>query len=549
MSYTGEILTISGSQGGFTGSKNTSEIASYDMVDGTKNINLHNGVREKRGGTTKITAELDSGARIYGLFDYLKPAGSQYIVFATSTKIWKDASNTIKTGWTASKYVWFNQFAGELYACNGADTPGKWDGTTWTDLTNIPTDWGTSKPKYMVTHGRGNSERNWAFGCASTPYYIYVSPDGDGDDFSDANVTTLSIDTKDGYGVVAAIPWLDQLIAFGRKRAYIIDDSDTNTANWGYVKSPWFGGAAHQKLVVETPNDLVVIDENMEIYSLRAAQQYGDYKAASIARPSFIHTWIKDNVREAYIADFHAVYDRTLRAIKIFVVRNGQTEIDTALVYFIDRGPKAGWIIHDNQNNASGYDASIAAEIYVGAGDYQVYTGDYSGFIWGLENSNKNDDSKAYDSGYKTGDLDMGNPRSEKHFRRGRLIVDPQGTETLNVAVYIDSSQIDTPSGAWAISTPYTVGTIVTNDAAIYECTTAHTSSATDEPGTGASWTSYWKQHRFSMTVASGTKDYTYDIGAKGKRIQREVYCDTVSEDYVIEEDLLDFKPLGAEPE
>lgn len=751
MSYTGETLTISCNEGGLTGNRNTSLVDPHDMVNGTMNINIHEGVRTKRGGTSRITAEIESGAQIWGLFDYLKPAGTQYIVFATSGKIYKNATTTIKTGWTASQRVWFNQFDGELYAFNGSDDPGKWDGTTWTDLdTDIPTDWGTSKPKYAITHGRGNSLRQWAFGCGSTPYTIYVSPSGDGDDFSDANVTTLKVDTEDGYGIVGGVTYIDQLIVFGRKRSYVIDDSDTNTSNWGYVESPWKGGAAHQRLIIPTPNDIVVVDENLEIYSFTAAQEYGDYKVASISRPAFMHNWIRDNVREAYIAHFHGIYDPVLRAVKIFVVRNGETTIDTALVYFLDRGPKAGWMIHNNTNYASGYNASCSALIYVGAGDYQIYTGDYSGYIWGLENSTKSDNSNDFISKYLTGNLDLGNPRIKKHFRRGKLIVDPQGTETISVRVWIDDTEIDTAT-VWAKETSITVGYICKNDNIFYEATTAHTSSELedftnytetdgptkvtvaantitltsgdrdedyyvtydytashfddfthwvdvkvtsltsdalsafscwgladaiddfkdiddasgdclflwavrhtsnthyaisirsvdggtlttvdtsaaiavnsmaylaierdgttltvdiystaalriagaagdidtitgtvvgtdfrylyalgsyntgdtakdisgtvsnltitpyleDEPGTGSNWEDYWTQHRFSMTVASGTKDYTYDIGAKGTRIKRAVINNIANEDYIIEEDLLDFKNLGAEP-
>lgn len=550
MAYTGITTTIPCAEGGFNGNRNKSIIPPTDMISGTKNLNIHEGVRRKRGGTAHISSEIESGARLWGMYDYLKPAGTQFIVFATSGKVYKNATTTIKTGWTASKHVWFSQFDGELYVCNGANSPGKWDGTTWTDLTDIPSDWtGSNFPKYMITHGRGNSIRNWAISCPSTPYSVYASPNGDGDDFSDANVTQLSIDTEDGYGIVGGQVYLDQLIMFGKKRSYIIDDADTNTTNWGYNQAAWEGGVAHQRLIIPTPNDIVCVDENMEIYSVTAAQQYGDYEQASIARPAFLHNWIDDNVRKSYIADFHGVYDRALRAIKIFVVRNGQTEIDTALVYFIDRGPKAGWMIHDNLISASGYDASCSAEIYVGAGNYQVYTGDYSGYIWGLETSARHDNSNLYLAGFKTTDMDMNNPRVKKNFRRGWVICDPQGAETINIKVWIDETQIDNPGGEWADTTAYVVGDIVINDAVIYQCIADHTSAqANDEPGIGTNWADYWVQHRFSHTVASGTKNYAFDIGEVGARIKLEVYNGTASEDMILEEVMIDFKLLGSKP-
>ena len=528
------------------------------MIAGTRNLNLHEGGRRKRGGTAHINstlistgAELYTPLRLMGMFDYLKPAGTQYIVFGTENGwIWKNATTTIKTGWTSTKHINFSQFAGELYACNGANMPGKWDGANWTDFSsNAPTDWTASKPKYMLTHGRGNSERNWAFGCASTPYNIYVSPDGDGDDFSDTNVTILPIDTKDGYGLTGGVVYLDRLIMFGKDRPFVVDDSDTSVSNWGYDQAPWGGGVAHQRLIIETPNDIVCMMENGEIYSVTAAEAYGDYKAASLTRPSFIHNWIKDNVLLSYIANFHGIYDPVMRAIKIFVVRTGQTEVDTCLVYYIDRGVKNGWMIHDNQVNASGYDASCSAKIYVGTGNYQIYTGDYSGWLWGIEQSARHDQANAFDAGFKTTHLDIKPIKFNKDFKRGRITCDPQGTETINVKVWIDGTQVEAVDGAWADSTAYTVGKIETQGAKIYECIVAHTSNdGNDKPGVDANWATYWIQHRFSMTVASGTKDYYFDIGFKGRRIQLEVYDNTAGEDFIIEELMIYFKPLGAKP-
>lgn len=46
--------------------------------------------------------------------------------------------------------------------------------------------------------------------------------------------------------------------------------------------------------------------------------------------------------------------------------------------------------------------------------------------------------------------------------------------------------------GVWALSTAYAAYDVAKNDGDIYLCTAAHTSAASTEPGTGASWASYW---------------------------------------------------------
>lgn len=46
--------------------------------------------------------------------------------------------------------------------------------------------------------------------------------------------------------------------------------------------------------------------------------------------------------------------------------------------------------------------------------------------------------------------------------------------------------------GVWTLSTAYAAYDVAKNDGDIYLCTAAHTSAASTEPGTGASWASYW---------------------------------------------------------
>ena len=213
----------------------------------------------------------------------------------------------------------------------GASAPG-------TNTAHLrPTDWtGTNHPKAIVIHGRGASERGWAFGCPENIYTVYAPKNGDFDDYSDTNVVAINIHTNDGFGIIGAVEFGDRLICFGKTKAYIIDDTSTSTANWGYQEVQWRGGAGSHRLIVRTPNDIMVMTEDGDVYSVAAVQSYGDYKAASLARPAFIDRWIREHARLSSIEDFHAVYDPKLRAIKWFIVRLGLTNIDTALVQFID---------------------------------------------------------------------------------------------------------------------------------------------------------------------------------------------------------------------
>lgn len=518
MGYTGQVYRLPFDRGGLNHNPNADQIQPEMMIHPSRNINLHEGGRGKRGGTSVVYSAPFSGSpRVVGIYNFRLTNGIEFLIAATGDgNIYKDGTTTIKTGLGPNKITSFETYKDKLYICNGYDIPQVWDGVSasTSDTSPVPVDWtGTNYPKQIIKHGRGVSERGWAIGCPDTPYTVYASENGTFN-FDPSTVVTIDINTNDGFGIVGAVEFGDRLFCFGKTQTFIIDDTDTNIANWGYVKAQWEGGVAHHRLIVKTPNDVVCMTEDGDIYSVTAVQAYGDYKRASIARPAFIDRWIREHVNLSKIDDFHAIYDPTLRAIKFFVVRAGMTEVDTALVYFIDRPPAEAWVIHDNQDNPSGYSASCSTLYRESTGKYKVYTGDYSGNIWKLEEVNKNDNGKAYYAGFKTSHLTFDNPRVKKKYKRGYLVTHPEGSHNIYIRIWVDGVEKGTKTvvlaGAGGILGSFALGT--------------------------------------STLGGHGVVDNRYELGYVGKRIQKEFYNSNADEDFFISQDLTDFKPLGIKP-
>lgn len=447
MGYAGQTYTVPCNRGGFNHSPNYSAIPPESMIHPSRNINMHRGGRESRGGTSKVNASAGyGGVRIMGAYDYTNAAGTQQTVVVTADgKIWKDATTTIKTGWGTGKRASFAVMNNLLYICNGYDRPQTWNGTdaATADLAAIPTDWtGINWPKQLLVHGAGNSERMWAIMPAGKKT-LYASKDNNGvaiADFADANVLTFNLETGDYVGLTGMFEFGDRLFVLGKRIAFVIQDTDTNTANWGYTKAQWEGGVANHFLIVQTPNDIVCMMDEGEIYSISAVQSYGDYKQASIARPAYIDAWMREYLALTQLDNAHAIYNPKLRCIDFFMAysTDANTTNNMALRYFIDRGPTEGWMPQDNQDAVSGYRASCSFLFKVTEGDYQVRTGDYSGFIWSLESSAKSDDGEAFYSGFKTAYMDLGDARLSKHFFKGWVIYVPQGIWSLSINIYID---------------------------------------------------------------------------------------------------------------
>lgn len=517
MSERQETYQLPFEKGGYNANPNLDLISPISFVDGSKNLNLHNGGREKRGGTV-LSYTLPITPQVMCLQDFTLEDGTQYIVAAgLNGSIYKNSSATIKTGMSTTNRYWMMVLRYKLYILDKATTPQVWDGSAGatSNITSSPSDWsGSNQPQMMFTHSNGAAFRNVALGVPGKLDTVYISASNDGQDFSDANVVRVVVPTNDAFGIVAGAEFGQRALLFAKRKAYILNDLDPVVANWGYVPVQWEGGVANPWLLVKTPNDLIAMMEDGEIYSVLAVQQYGDYQAASISRPSFMHVWIRDNVKLADISEFHSVYDPVLRAVKFFVKRNGQSRIDTCLVYYIDRPPTEAWSIHDNRNLNSGYRASCSTLVRVGAGNFVTYTGGYSGEVWKLEQTTRNDNSGAYDVANRTPQLAFDQPRLTKLYIGGRLTIIPKGDYNLTIKWWVDG----------VAQTNVTVSTV--GSGAIYG---------------GSSYGS-------SYFGGQELVDPTFELGQIGKRLQLQFEDNTVDEDFFISACYLDFKWVGKMP-
>lgn len=507
---------------GFNHNPNIDEIPPESLVYPSRNMNLNKNGAESRGGTSKVDSAQYGGAEVMGGFDYTLADETQFkVVVTTDGKIWKNPTTTIHTGWTAGKYVHFEVMNFDLYVCNGADIPQVWDGAagSTSNLANVPTDWtGSNHPQMMILHGKGVSERLWALGVASKPNIVYASKLNDGTseaDFSDAEVVTISV----GSGVLTGgVEFGDRLFVFDRLRSYVIDDTDTSSANWGYSPSQFKSGLADFKLIVKTENDIVCMQEDGTIYSATAVQAYGDYKMASLTKPAYIDEWIREYIDLTKINKFHMQYDPTLRVILHFMVYKGDTDVKMALPYFIDKGAEKGWAPpHDNKNYASGYDATCSFIFRVSAGNYKIYTGDGSGNVWQLETANKNDDSNGLSAWARTPRLAFENSRATKRYMKGWLLTKAEGSYSITVGIIVYDS-----AGA---STTKTITVSLNSGQAVW--------------GT-VNWGA------FSWADADAIIDQVFRINRIGKRIQFDFYNNNANEPFFLSSNLTDFRFLGA---
>jgi len=514
MAYKGETRTINCDSGGLTGANNIDAIAPQMMIYPSRNILLEKRGRRKRGGSSHLYASAyPGGYRALGLFDCRFLNGNQYLVYAdASGTVYKNATNTITTGMGTSSPFSFAMGENKLFIADGISMPKVWNEGSCANIANPATDWSSNPPFQFLRHTRGLSERMCAIN-ENTLYFskTYVSA-GDMEQFV-TGAESIYLDTADGHGMVGMVEIGEEIVLFSREKAWRVDDSDVTSTNWGLTAAQWAGGVAHWRLIVKIPNDVVCMSADGEIYSIRAVADYGDYKQASLTKDSWMHDWIKEHVNLSQINLFSGKYFPKWRAVVFSVCSSGSTTCDTMLIYYIDRAPENAWMVHDNSSAPSGYDAS-AIEVVEDKtnGSYTLYTADYAGYVWELDKTSRNDNGAAYYSGFKTANDAMGEQRIKKLFAAGRIIGEPIGEYSLNVAIWVDGDYLG-------------IKTV-------------------DQNGAGALLDDFMLDDDY----LSGEDVCTsfFRIGKEGHQIQYEIYNAAANEDFFITSIMTDHKVLGA---
>lgn len=516
MGWPYETYQIPCEQGGFTGKENLDTIEPQQMLWPSRNINLNKGGREARGGTVHVDTVASSGkTEGRGIFDYTTSAGVQYIMRAWSDgEVWKNASAAIATGLSTTNRIHFEMGGGNLYMADGSGLPRIWTGGTGsaTSVTGSASNWATNAPMQMIRHGRGAIERMWAI-CKDG---VYCAGSASGlTDFSDANATYIPIDTTDANGITGGVTYGDELFVHSRNKFYAIDDSSPVISEWGYKEAAWEGGAAHWRVVVKCPIGLLAMAEDSDVYIVNSVPDYGNYKATSIMRPAYVDEWLKEYCTLTSMSSFHAVHDPALRAVKWFVLRDGYSEIQTCLVFFYDRDPKEAWMIHDGSTSGSGYNASASCRVRKSAGTFKIYTQDYDGMVWELENATKSDNGVGYYKGFTTPHLTIGNARQTKKFQRGWVTITPVGNYNLSIRPLVDGeTQLDVQEINMG-SNAGVLGSFV-----------------------------------LGADILGGQEliDRSFEMGDMGKRVQLEVFNRSAGEDFFISTVMIDTKVLSSRP-
>lgn len=258
----------------------------------------------KVGGTTRLNSSaLESGAQVYGLFDYWRQGsaavGTQKRIVHVGTTVQKDDADgsfsSILTGMTDAAIPSYAVYDDDLIIMSdaAADVPRSYDQSSASVL-------GTNTPNgsFGVTH----KNRFWMAGVltdSSRLYYSQPLPLGAGGDWDGAEAGSIAIDPGDGDRITGLVSHKNELFVFkgpyhgsihrieGSSPSGLESSGASAFARRDYVKGI---GSVNHNSIFKFRDDVGFVWSDGSVHSLNATPAFGDYIANSLSFP--FNEWI-----------------------------------------------------------------------------------------------------------------------------------------------------------------------------------------------------------------------------------------------------------------
>lgn len=322
------------------------------------------------------------------------------------------------------------------------------DGSTMADITSPAADWASSFPTFGLLHG----QRMWAGGNNSDPHRMYFSSLTNHQDFTSGGGVAGSISIYPGEGerVVAAISFRGALVVFKYPAGiYIISTADPTTANWTVTPLTRAVGTLNQHTIVPIENDVLYMDAAGSVHALSTTNEFGDLTTSDIGEIDKIQKFMQRNINLTKVrrsvgiwyAKRHQAWfampllgddDNTIRVIIVF---EGVAQQNTPPVrrFFMSRRdtPISMWLRPDTAN--------IPTPVH----------GDDFGFVWNMDQEERNKDGVAYPITFETANTDFGfaDQQMATKMKGGQFLelnYEPRGNWDLIVECFWDDVLTDT---------------------------------------------------------------------------------------------------------
>jgi hypothetical protein len=454
MAYRGNPVPLPVGLQGFSGSKNPSKMGPghFSYVEG---VDIDGGVLVKDGGAEKFSPDLTAAIRA-GI-NWSPVGGVRHdIIFLDDGDVKKDTGagtfgTDVKTGLDPVNVYppVFVTAGGEtvgaarkLFMFTDSNQVQVLPGTTnvMADIATPAADWSASFPIFGCLHGM----RMWAGGNAGDPHRLYYSQIDNNENFTGTGSGSLPVFPGEGETLVGAISFRGLLLVFKRpKGIYVIDNRDPTPANWQVTKLNDAVGAAGPRSFGQISNDIVILDPFGNFHLMTAVTDFGDINASNIGLISEMATFMR---REVSLVNIH-------QSVMAWNAGRSQAWFYTPLVGAIENNLRIRIDFSDPQSGPR-YLLSrrdVAPSLWMrpdAQGVERPTTGDDEGFVWLMEEEERNKDGDAYPFEFETADTDFSfaDPGLAHRSKNGQFIevtADIINATSLNMTPYWDGVPSD----------------------------------------------------------------------------------------------------------
>ena len=387
------------------------------------------------GGTTRMpNTQLESGAEVYGLYDYWRigTAGTatrrkvchvgQFIYEDQGTDTWQKLGVATYTTLEDNKHPNYSTFSDLLIISSDSNTdvPYSWDQTTFQDLAGSPPNFA-----FCTEH----KERLWAAGVAANPSRLYYSGKGNPEAWPPtAGAGYIDISPGDGDEIRGIASFKNELWVFkGPYKGSIHRITGSNPSDFGRVIFIHGLACVSHSAITPFKDDVVFMTPSGSIRSLKATASFGDYNDAALTFP--INQWLVDNLTTSALKTVWAVNDPTTSHVYFAVPTSVATTNSQILCYDYRF---ASVQRPDRWSRITDWSAHSLASVIV-SGQPRVYGGGTDGYIRDLNVANKTiDGDTALTPKMLTPYMNYGDSFQFKTIEKVSLTVSPQNDDVVD---------------------------------------------------------------------------------------------------------------------
>lgn len=449
MSYQGYSAEIPLGEDGLIGTPFFANIKPSYLID-CNNVTFTDFILSKEGGSAKFNSTAISGnPKILGGWDWWSDSVTQRtIVYTNAGAILKDSGTTafpvtLASGLNATAMPVFVEGGKEaaannkkLFIFNGANVVQvlSGDGATTSNISTPPTDWsGANQPSFGVLH----EGRLWGFGNGNDKHRAYYSMLTNHESFTGSGSGNISVFSGEGDGIVGGISYKGLLLLFKYPLGiYAIDTSNADITLWRVKKINGKVGGVSPNAIVMVDNDVIFLDSSGNVVPLSGIQEFGDIGGSSLSHLALMRPFIEANIDLTRLNKTVAIYHNTEREIYFGVSSPSATVNDRRLV--VDFGK----ITHP-RFRFSDKDTCESLWIKMKNNKPVVMSGDDNGFVWELDQINKNKDGVGYSSSFQIPHLDFSYldkslAQKVKYGQFLEIFCEPTGNYNLSVDILWD---------------------------------------------------------------------------------------------------------------